>query len=515
MKKYEIPGEQALSGIILFSCLISLTLIYHATAANFFKVWIADNGLQSHGLLLLPISCYILVREWFSKRGELSIQFRPLYLIALAILSLAWLLSDIAQIQLVSQILLIFILCLVVFALFGVTHTGKLVFPILILLSATPIWSVLAQPLQEPTAFFVNQMLHLTGYTSFQREYYIDIPEGVFEVGDTCSGLRYQVAAITLSILYAFFAQYSLSVAMLYILFASAVAFISNSIRIYIVVLSGHYTNMTHSLLDDHIWLGWVVFVFCYAGFMYVTVLVEKRIKITSNRDAERSIAKCERPAQYGRYFGITSAILICASIGPLYHTISLGGRLHDTAQTSQVQLTLDGLGLRQAGDSNSWMPKWQNADSELRASYLIDGQKLDFYSAYYSYQVQGKEAVNDLNRAYNTDRWKADRPQKRVISLPSGRDAEIMERIITDRTGKSRIVWRWYYIGGYITSGTIKSKLYGIIAGLMGRNDAAVIVLSVAYKDDVIAARSAMYKFVNECSDEIEKQYGMSSRNP
>ncbi|MET0123113.1 MAG: exosortase [Candidatus Thiodiazotropha sp. 6PLUC9] len=263
MTTREMAGDHILTGIVLFSCLVILTLVYHQTAVSLYLTWTAENSLQSHGLLLLPLSSYLLFREWYSRRQTLEVRFRPLFLIALLILSVIWLMSEIAQVQVASQILMILVLCITVFALFGIRESKTLAFPILILLSATSVWSVLSQPLQQPTAILVNQLLHLTGYTSFQESYFITIPEGIFEVGDTCSGLRYQIAAITLALIYAFFSQYSLAISLLYVLMASLIAFISNSIRIFIVVLSGHYTNMTHSLLEDHSWRGWVVCVTC------------------------------------------------------------------------------------------------------------------------------------------------------------------------------------------------------------------------------------------------------------
>ena len=508
MTKLDIPAEQVLTGFILFSCLAILVLVYHSTAASFYQVWIAENSLQSHGLLLLPLSCYILAREWLSKRDRLMIRFRPVYLVALMILSFVWLLSEMAQIQLVSQVLLIFILCFAVFALFGMSQTATLAFPILILLSATPVWSVLSQPLQEPTAYIVNQMLHLTGYTSFREGYYITIPEGIFEVGDTCSGLRYQIAAITLSIIYAFFAQYSLPVSFLYLLLASGVAFVSNTIRIYIVVLSGHYTNMTHSLLEDHIWLGWVVFVVCYAGFMYATVSLDRRVQEGANEEEGTSSGAKKNRDSYKKPLAISSVLLLCASIGPLYSAVRVGDIHHEGS--TQVGLNLDGLGLNAVTRPNDWDPVWLEADSELRATYRFQGHDLDFYSAYYGNQAQGKEAVSDLNHAYEVDRWKREYRRNRVISFPGGGEAAILEETITGKAGQRRIVWSWYYIGGYMASSKLKGKLFGMVAGLRGRNEAAVIVLSTVYDGDGTAERGAMQDFVDQAANEIERQYRM-----
>jgi EpsI family protein len=494
------------TGAILFACLLILTLVYGHTAVGFYHVWVADNSLQSHGLLLLPLSYYLLAKEWYQRRHNLHISFRPLLLLSLVFLSVIWLLTDIAQIRVGSQLMLIIILSVMVLALFGIKHTRRLVLPILLLISATTVWSVLSQPLQVPTAVFVNQMLHITGYTSFQESYFITIPEGIFEVGDTCSGLRYQIAAITLSIIYAFFAHYTLRQASVYLLLASAVAFISNSIRIYIVVLSGHYTNMTHSLLDDHIWLGWVVFVICYAAFMYLTVSVEKRLKIGQSPSVAESNEGSVEKVAYSKSILIAAVLLISASVGPIFSVISKSG--YSVKQVSDFEFDFNQTELSEVAVESHWNPSWQNADFEKRTAYRFTGFDIDFYTAYYATQEQGKEAVNDLNQAYDKDVWiRADRVD-REIDLSAGRKISIQEETIVDNKRNERIVWQWYYIGGELTSSRLQSKFYAILGALKGQFDSSVIVLSSAKTGDGSEARKRMAEFTDLIIDEIERHY-------
>jgi hypothetical protein len=53
-------------------------------------------------------------------------------------------------------------------------------------------------------------------------------------------------------------------------------------------------------------------------------------------------------------------------------------------------------------------------------------------------------------------------------------------------------------------------SKLFGILAGLEGRSDAAVIVISAMQKSDGHAERDAMKQLISQTINEIEKQYSM-----
>ncbi|MEW8085139.1 MAG: exosortase [Candidatus Thiodiazotropha endolucinida] len=247
------PSKYYIYDLSLFLGILVLFILYHTTAISIYNNWMAENSLYSHGLLLLPISFYLFLHEWKLKRYTLNIEFRPFPTLILIFLGIFWYISESIYIQIASQILFILIISFYIYSLFGFKQTLRLSFPVLILLSSVPLWFLFSEPLQTPTAILVDKLLKLTGYTSYQEGYYIHIPEGIFEVGDTCSGLRYQIAAVTTAARYIFYYNYSIKASILCILFASLIAFLSNSIRIYIVVLSGHYTNMTHSLLEDHI----------------------------------------------------------------------------------------------------------------------------------------------------------------------------------------------------------------------------------------------------------------------
>ncbi|MET0050097.1 MAG: exosortase C-terminal domain/associated protein EpsI, partial [Candidatus Thiodiazotropha sp.] len=463
------------TGIILFACLVIVTLVYSSSALSLYQGWIGENSLQSHGLLLLPLSAYLLAREWYVNRWNLQITYRPLYWIALLLASVVWLLTDIAKIQLLSQIMLILILWLTLVALFGLSRTWRMGFPILILLSATSGWSVLAQPLQEPTAYVVDQMLRLTGYVSFREGYMISIPEGVFEVGETCSGLRYQIAALTLALIYSFISDYSWFRGTVFLALASGVAFLSNAIRIYIVVLSGHYTNMTHSLLSDHIWLGWVVFALCFAGFMFLAQWFERRMPVVTG--PREGAPRAPVHSAFAASLLVAVIVIGFASAGPLYRQIAL-------AQPSTLSLNQDTFRLRDSGlvetsASQDWAPFWINPDVVVNTRFRLSDGPVDFFAAYYAYQNQGKEVVNGLNYAYPHSEWQTESSREVTISLSDGRKLPVNEERISRIMGSKRVLWSWYYIGGNVTSSPLQAKLLGMLSGLKGRSDAAVVVIS------------------------------------
>ncbi|MET0075243.1 MAG: hypothetical protein ABW130_13395 [Candidatus Thiodiazotropha lotti] len=105
---------------------------------------------------------------------------------------------------------------------------------------------------------------------------------------------------------------------------ASGVTINSNSIHIDIVVLSGNYTDMTASLLNDQFWLGWVVFVLCTAAFMYAALRCEKRLKAEQNRLVVESGKVSVIKFYYNKLSFIASVLLVSASAGLIYSVIPM-----------------------------------------------------------------------------------------------------------------------------------------------------------------------------------------------
>lgn len=480
----SISDSRILSGFIIASGLAVLITIFYPNALRFYGIWTAENSIYSHGLLLLPISLYLIVREWISTQNRKNIQFRPISTVLLIGLSITWLISEITHIQIASQVIFLFILCFYVISLLGIRYNFRLIFPILIILSAAPIWSIFSQPLQEPTAFTVNELLKLTGYSSFQEGYLISIPEGIFEVGNTCSGLRFQIAAITATALYVYTVRYSLLKSIIYVITASLIAFISNTIRIYIVVLAGHYTNMTHNLLVDHIWLGWLVFSCSFMCFIILAGLLDNKYEnndtlvvndIKTIKTNEVSVVKS---------ILLALSVAIVASIGPIANWLINTPAKEYNFKSTNIQLNFDDW--KTTETNNKWKPTWLPSDFESLTSYLNNNNKVDLFISTFFYQEQGREVISDMNKTFNDIKWRRIDSSLRTVIIEDGKQIPIEEEIIIDPKSSKRVNWIWYYVGGVPTNNALLAKLHGVTSVLKGRSDATVMIISTQSNTDI-----------------------------
>jgi EpsI family protein len=364
------------------------------------------------------------------------------------------------------------------------------------LLSSVPLWSIFSEPLQTPTAITVDFFLKLTGYTSFQEGHFIHIPEGIFEVGDTCSGLRYQIAAITTAVLYTFFYKYTLKSSILFIALASIIAFISNTVRIYIVVLSGHYTNMTHSLLEDHIWLGWIVFGIFFLTYLLILSKFESKISTptvtphshdNTNNQASTSINPIKK-------FLLAIVLIIFSAVGPLINVLNVNAS--NDINFDNLSLNPDIKGWRHEQTIKQSRPNWQISDIETLGSYSNKIGTVDLFLSTFFEQTQGKELISDLNYPYDTDQWKLVNTHKIDINLNSRQAYTLTETVVSNQYGQKRVIWSLYLIGSKVTHDKLQAKMYGILQSLAGRNAQSVFIISTGVNKDLEVARTLLRSF-------------------
>ncbi|MEW8027515.1 MAG: exosortase C-terminal domain/associated protein EpsI [Candidatus Thiodiazotropha sp.] len=478
----------------LFLGIALLIILFKSTAVSIYYNWTAEDSPYSHGLLLLPISLYLMLHEWKLKRYESNIQFRPFPSLILILLSVLWYLSESVNIQITSQILFIIIISFYIYSLFGFRQSLRISFPILILLSSVPLWFIFSEPLQIPTAILVDKLLKITGYTSFRESYFIHIPEGIFEVGDTCSGLRYQIAAITTAALYVFYYKYKLVASVLFVFIASLIAFLSNSVRIYIVVLSGHYTNMTHSLLEDHIWLGWAVFGAFFLAYLFILGRTDKNnYTVVSVLDdpAHTNISDNNTT----KVILISITLIGLASVGPLsvrHFSTSSSSTVYREAMN--FELNIDGW--KRTKTTQQWKPNWQPSDYELLASYSNKVGQVDIFMSTFFNQAQGKELINDLNYPYETKDWKLEKTSVVDIKLETGNAYTITESIVINKYKQKRIIWNWYYINEKLTHDKLNAKLFSILNSFSGRKDETVFIISSNLNVDIDNTRRLLKGF-------------------
>ncbi len=494
------PGYFAL-GLIVVAVFL---LAYQQTVVGLFGVWVQDgNPTYSHGPLLL-ITCLVLLYKRM-QNAQLSFQLSGNYLplITLACLSFLWFIAALGQIQIVQYLCLVFMVLNVYFVLFGFPTWRVFSVPVLLLLFALPFWEVFFGILQGLTVIGVEFLLRCSGIPVVVEGIFIQVPAGVFEVEEGCSGLGQFIVAAAIGVIFSDMQRLGLKKGVAVTLAAAAVALGSNILRVYIVVMAGQFTNMQHWLVKDHYTLGWVLFGILFFAFLYLL----GRFVITEQPHAGEVLSgqNTKYPVGVNREnnkakLSIAIAGFLCAALsGPVLLSY------YDKAVAAE-EVNFPGLpstvnDWHAAGsDAVQWSAALSGYDAVERNNYrrhehmVVNLQIYDYIS-----QQQGKEAVGHQNNIYNRTDMSLQHFGVVPVENNLGAVTDMRELVLGDRSGQERLVWYWYQAAGRGTSNTFIIKLLGIWGRLIHKPVVSVVVIDMKIDDSLQQTRHAMRGFTED----------------
>ena len=232
-----------------------------------------DDGTYSHAFIIPLISLYL----YYKLNDVQKLQFRTqpnfYLLVFLFCCAVLFFITTTAQISIGYWVTFLLLLITTVLALFKFNF--YIIFPAAYFIFLIPFWGSLVDILQAMSVASVSFMMSFTGIPTFVEAQYVSIPAGTFEIADGCSGLRYLIVSLSISSLYIFLFINNSKRAGLFFLAAILGGLITNWLRITILVLIGHQTDMTHSLMHDHNSFGWYV----YIPFMFLLFMLGNKLK--------------------------------------------------------------------------------------------------------------------------------------------------------------------------------------------------------------------------------------------
>ena len=103
----------------------------------------------------------------------------------------------------VEEVALVGMLVALFIFVFGREVSKRLVFPLAFLFFMVPVGDALITPLQDFTARFAVELLRLSDIPVFHDGVMIQIPNGLYEVAEACAGIRFLIANLVISALFA------------------------------------------------------------------------------------------------------------------------------------------------------------------------------------------------------------------------------------------------------------------------------------------------------------------------
>jgi exosortase A len=454
------------------------------------QVWIGSTA-YNHCFIILPLIGYLL----WERRGVIATitpapAFWPLLLMPL--LSAAWLVAAILDINEGRQLTLVAMFEIVLLVALGPRVVGRLLAPLLFLFFLVPSGAFLVPTLQTITAKIVVAGLHALHIPVFSDGYMIEIPEGSFEIAEACAGLRFLVASTVFGCFFAIVMYRSFVRRAIFIALSLMVPIGANGMRALGIIVLAHLEGSATAVEADHVLYGWLFF------SLVILLLIAIGMAFVDQGARHSSVLGTPAPSPPAwRFAAAVGAAVMLAVAGPAY-----AARLDSDFPTSLLpragspRVDPPWHPVAEAEADIGWQPVVHGADRQFLHSFAEPGSGVVVrYIALYRLRAVGNALTNSEDRMADDHLWRLAEQGRAELSL-AGETVEVASAQIVSGP-RRRLVWSFYVIDGKIVRGQLEAKLLQARAVLLRRLPVAALVAvsaSMNDPDDRAAAQLARF---------------------
>ena len=263
--------------------MVSWNLACLTNVALFWPIWAElarrwlDLGGYTHGPLVVAMFVWAartgIRRDSYPMSTPRTSQ-RRLGLLLLAGLAAIASLFAAARFEMGAEAMLPMLIAASAFVMFEYRLARSLAAAALLLYFTIPVWEPLGEPLRQMTVTVASKAIELAGWPAFIEGSTIYLPDGIVEVAEGCSGLKYFVAACCVAYFIAYTAGASALRGVLVVFSFAVAAIVANWVRVTALVGIAYQSAMQSSLMESHNTFGWVLF----GLFLLPLILVADRL---------------------------------------------------------------------------------------------------------------------------------------------------------------------------------------------------------------------------------------------
>jgi len=413
------------------------------------------------GYLLLIVFAYFYHR---ALKENLAHKLSPLYLVPLSFVSVAIYLAELLNLKSVFFLQ---------FPLLGMSLTGlffgtktllKSLSAIGIVSMALPFWYAAISPLQSMTVWASSKAIELTQLTALVEGTYITLPSGTVHIAGGCSGLKYLLSAITLSLVSSALNRSKLSITILLILCAAALAILANWVRVISLVGIGYTEGVSHPLMADHDFFGWVIF----GVFIAIYFLIDQRVSVTNPINYPAGTTKQKKITSHEVVI-FAAAMLLLSS--PLMYSKSLKQQTGEQGTNTRLAINIPSSA-QHKNFARTWYPDFPINEQAKHFSIIKNTTHYDVSVLRY-FNWGEKELAKTTNSVFPNDSWRIIRDE------PWSLDSLRMRIAVAKNNQTYRVVFYWYDHEGTQLNGILQSKIQLLRDSLRGTNFASLVAIS------------------------------------
>lgn len=510
--------ERASTTVYLWLISIPLLILgLWAEWQSFFYLWY-HSIIYSHGFLVLGGILFLLYqRRRALMRLKVCGSIPGLFLLSGAIAALV--LSQAADIRVFRLALVPPIIVFWGWSIWGKGFASVAGGPVFLLMFAVPVWDDFSPILQHITVFFNTLLLKVVNIPATIHEFYITLEVGTFLVENGCSGVRYLMVALFLAAFYGQLYFRSNLKTLTLILTAGALSMVANWIRVFGIIVSGHYTNMESSLIEDHELFGWAIFVgITLVPLFFISARLEQTRNAKNANSATATMTGNQAPTKATtlRWPAIASLLLLAPPLLPA----ALDARTERMAHSWDPQLP--DANLEWSGPlkhASIWQPDYVDPDIEHSGVYVSeDLEQVQVQITAYQRQAQEKELIFYRNQLFKHKDWTLVSRASRSLELPKGIAPATINETVIQKNGQDSavILWSWYQVGDQLTHSRIEAKARGALNKLKGDARGALWAMAGrcegAGSPECERQRSVFIRFLNSLNNSYEAATNLRS---
>ncbi|KZZ15491.1 hypothetical protein A3750_11525 [Oleiphilus sp. HI0079] len=467
-----------------YSPLVSITLfflfqaiLFHEAWGSLVQLWLKMDYAYSMGLLALALAIY----SAFQKRDSIATSAHKPHAINLILLfgsALVLTLASYLNIQIGTQLMLVPILFFGISSISGVKAAAHFIIPLLYILFAIPVWDYLNPLLQELTTLVSTNIVEALEMPALINGNTINLPYGTLEIAGGCSGLRYFIVTLILVLYFSQQRPNSTRTVISMFFIAAGFSLIANWIRVVLLIVIAHQSNMESSLVADHEMFGWVVYVVTMMPCVWLLLRIERRALVQTEAKVEaeeQNTLPIEKAAHTNQTIrpGYLVTSIVAISIAPLLMGLAQYNQTQSYSKASfetQLAAPPSSWAITEA-QTSIFQTGFTGAENENNFQLIntFSGTKLNVKILRYGSEHQGAELVNNNNRLAS-DSWKT--------SYTSANNFYQKATLTNQLHQKLAVIW-YYRISNTRTTNELKAKLAQLTSVFADAPPKALVAIS------------------------------------
>lgn len=439
--------DRASQSTMLYSLLLCAWVMVFADAiGSAVNIWYTSE-IFTHGFFIIPGALGII---WTKRQLLMSQEFKPNYWVAFLLIPTLFLgiVGAVGDINLFQHIACFASLPLAIWFMIGNRAARIIWFPLSLMLFAIPIGEELVPLLQQWTAKLAVYLLGFTSIPVYVEGLFINIPQGSFIVAEACSGIRFFVGAIVFGFVYSYYSFNGLAFRIGYLSLSIVLPVIANALRVFGLVLIGHYFGMEHASGTDHLIYGWIFFaivlglLFCAGEFLRA---FERKETIVSSKNTKN-------------YLDVSKPAFLCVLL--LICGAALWANSLRLTEASNTQLLTNSFGMYSSlkKGSDGWQPTMFGA-SDQAVWRLPNNVQVQIF--WYANDIGDTELTSYKNQLFDKSNWS-------IVSQNIARvgPQKVVKTVVTSLQGRKQLLYSWYQLSDKVHT----SKTYTKISQTMER---------------------------------------------